>query len=374
MADSFPVIANRRSTAVAALSIVGAWILYIVLVAGRIAVISFDRKVALAERHLLTALAGAALTWAVYLVLRRYEGVPIGKRIALALMVTPIPALLLSVLNYDIMFVLAPAELWNAHYRQSVNLIEIAAQTVSENYFLMAAWAIAYTATSNAAQNQDVRRRMAVAEAELRSAQLAALRYQINPHLLFNALNTVSALVLEGDTDGAERALMALSVFLRSALLPEGLEDSFLADEISHQLLYLEIERIRFGDRLQVEVSLPPFLATARVPGLLLQPLVENTVRHAVSRVTCPVRIGLRAEAIGRSLRLTIEDDAPDCPQDARLPDGQEPVPGGLGLGLRNVSARLATRFGDEARCSFGARESGGFRVEIVMPLHFSNA
>lgn len=374
MAGRFLATAERRSIAVAALSILGTWILYVLLVAGRIAVISFDHKVALIERHLLTALAGAGLTWAVYLVLKLYEAVPIGMRIVLALAVTPIPALLLSMLNYDIMFVLAPAELWNAHYRQSVNLIEIAAQTVSENYFLMAAWAIAYTATSNAAQNQDVRRRMAVAEAELRAAQLAALRYQINPHLLFNALNTVSALMLDGDMDGAERALMALSVFLRSALSSESLDDLFLADEFSHQLLYLEIERIRFGDRIRVEVSLPPSLATARVPGLLLQPLVENSVRHAVSRVTCPVRIELRAEAIGRLLRLTVEDDAPVVPHDESDPDGPMHVAGGLGLGLRNVSARLATRFGDEARCSFGMRASGGFRVEIVMPLHFTNA
>ena len=109
-----------------------------------------------------------------------------------------------------------------------------------------------------------------------------------NPHLLFNALNTVSALVLEGDADGAERALMALSVFLRSALAQQTDEDLFLADEIAHELLYLEIERIRFGDRLRVEVLVPPALASARVPGLLLQPLVENAVRHGVSRISKP--------------------------------------------------------------------------------------
>ncbi len=363
---------RERGTAAAVLSIAGAWILYVALVAGRIAVISFDRKGALIERHVLTALVGAVLTWAVFLVLRRWDGARIGIRIALALAVTAVPALLLSVLNYDIMFVLAPAELWDAHYRLSVGLLAIASQTVSENYFLMAAWAIAYTAVSDAVRHQDARRRMAVAEAELRTAQLAALRYQVNPHLLFNALNTVSALVLDGDADGAERALMALSVFLRSALSEERSEDFPLADEIAHQQLYLDIERIRFGDRLRVDVSLPPDLALARIPGLLLQPLVENTVRHAVSRVTCPVRVELRAEAVGGSLRLTVEDDAPAAGQD----DGNRlrPAAPGLGVGLRNVSARLATRFGDEACCSFGPRACGGFRAEIVMPLRFSAA
>jgi hypothetical protein len=375
-------VRERRASALAILSIAGTWALYVVLVAGRIAVISFDRKVALIERHLLTAIAGATLTWVIFLVLKRWERWPIGPRIALALAVTPVPALLLSMLNYDIMFVLAPTELWTAHYRQSVGIIIIAAQTLSENYFLMAAWAIAYTAASSAARHQDVQRRMAVAEAELRTAQLASLRYQINPHLLFNALNTVSALVLEGDADGAERALMALSVFLRSALAQPTDEDLFLVDEIAHQQLYLEIERIRFGDRLCVEVLVPPALACARVPGLLLQPLVENAVRHGVSRISSPVRIVLRAEAIGGSLRLTVEDDAPAGPSDTVPGEGPlhaghgagTSLSSGLGLGLGNVAARLATRFGDEARCSFGKRSTGGFIAEIVMPLSFSPA
>ena len=258
----------------------------------------------------------------------------------------------------------------------------IAAQTVSENYFLMAAWAIAYTAVSSAARHQDVQRRIAVAEAELRTAQLASLRYQINPHLLFNALNTVSALALEGDADGAERALMALSIFLRSALAQQTDEDLFLADEIAHQQLYLEIERIRFGDRLCVEVLVPPPLALARVPGLLLQPLVENAVRHGVSRISSPVRIVLRAEAIGDTLRLTVEDDAPagasviapgESPLHVSRKDGTS-LSAGLGLGLRNVTARLATRFGDEAHCSFSQRSTGGFIAEIIMPLRFSPA
>ena len=108
-------VGDRRANTLAILSIAGTWALYVVLVAGRIAVISFDRKIALIERHLLTAIAGAVLTWAVFLVLKRWERWPIGSRIALALTVTPAPALLLSMLNYDIMFVLAPAELWDAH-------------------------------------------------------------------------------------------------------------------------------------------------------------------------------------------------------------------------------------------------------------------
>ena len=371
-----------RTSALAMLSIAGTWALYVVLVAGRIAVISFDRKTALIERHLLTAICGAIFTWAVFLMLKRWERWPIGPRLVLALTVTPVPALLLSMLNYDIMFVLAPAELWTAHYRQSVGLVMIAAQTLSENYFLMAAWAIAYTAVSSAARHHDVQRRVAVAEAELRTAQLASLRYQINPHLLFNALNTVSALVLEGDADGAERALMALSVFLRSALAQQTDEDVFLSDEIAHQQLYLEIERIRFGDRLCVEVLVPPALASARVPGLLLQPLVENSVRHGFSRISSPVRIVLRAEAIGDSLRLTVEDDAAADYADIGAREGAQPVShdvatssgSGLGLGLRNVTARLAKRFGDKARCSFSQRSTGGFIAEIVMPLRFSPA
>jgi two-component system LytT family sensor kinase len=225
-------------------------------------------------------------------------------------------------------------------------------------YFVFAGWATLFISVSSALESQEAQRRAAVLQAEGRIAELRALRYQLNPHFLFNALNAVSALVLRGDADGAESTIQALSLFLRSALVAEPIEDATLGEELDLQRLYLGIEQVRFGDRLRVVVCVPPELRQAMLPPLLLQPLVENVIRHAVAPGSAPVTMTIGASAEANRLHIQVEDDGRGGP-----------TPAGTGIGLRNVEARLLARFGSAACCERGARAGGGFRVDLMLPL-----
>jgi LytS/YehU family sensor histidine kinase len=198
--------------------------------------------------------------------------------------------------------------------------------------------------------------------AEAQSAQLRALRYQVNPHFLFNTLNSLSALILHQRSDEAERMVMNLANFFRSSLTADPTEDVPLAEEIRMQRLYLEIEQTRFPDRLKVTVELPRELEAAPVPGLILQPLVENAIKHGVARSLAPVTIAIRARTAAGRLILVVEDDAKP---------GTEPEHG-CGLGLRNVRERLAARFDGEAACSYGPKPGGGYAVHLLLPMQGS--
>jgi LytS/YehU family sensor histidine kinase len=231
-------------------------------------------------------------------------------------------------------------------------------------YFFIVAWAILYIALSYAGKVRLAERAAAQYQAEAQTAQLRALRYQINPHFLFNTLNSLSSLVLRQRGDEAERMIINLSNFFRTSLTTDPTEDVPLSDEIRMQRLYLDIEQIRFPQRLQVVLDVPPDLENAAVPGMLLQPLVENAIKYGVARSIRPVTITIRARSAQGSLHLTVEDDGL-----AEAEAGELPSEKGHGVGLRNVCDRLIARFGDAATCHYGARPEGGFRVALTMPL-----
>ena len=339
-------------------SIAGSWAVYLAFVATRLAIIGFPRELLLMQRHLLTACAGATLTSVLYLLLRRMERSPIELRIAAALLLALPAAGLLSVINFYLLYVLARAVIWSDLGPNVQHLGGIFARTILEIYLVFAGWGAVYTSVSSALQSQEAHRRAAMLQAETRAAQLQALRYQLNPHFLFNALNTVSALVMLGDKEGAESTIQALSLFLRSALVPEAVEDSSLAEEIALQQLYLDVEQVRFGERLCVRWSVPDRLQRALLPPLLLQPLVENVIRHAIARAGETVTMKVSAFEAESCLHVLVEDDGPA--------GGTSP---GHGIGLRNVSARLFLRFNKAAHCTHGPRAEGGYRVELVLPL-----
>lgn len=351
-----PAWSGRR---VAVASIAGTWGLYLAFIAARLTLIAFPRELLLLERQLLTAALGALLTWTLYLLLRRFERSPIILRVAAAAMLAFPAALVLTLVNYTIMYILAPHRVWGERVLQAVTLRGVVARVMPELYFVFTGWTTLYTSVSSALESQEARRRAAVLQAESRDAQLRALRYQLNPHFLFNALNTVSALVMRGDTEGAENSIQALSLFLRSALVGEAAEDTTLGEELEVQRLYLEIEQVRFSERLRVRLSVPAELHSALLPPLLLQPLVENVIRHAVAPALELVTMTIYASAEASRLHLRVENDG----------SGGSGL-AGTGIGLRNVEARLAARFGDAAYCRHSPRTGGGFCVELVMPLH----
>ena len=229
------------------------------------------------------------------------------------------------------------------------------------SYFFFTAWGALYLALCYAAEVGALERRNAQFRAAAQSAELRALRYQINPHFLFNTLNALSSLIMSDKREGAEQMILNLSRFFRTSLNDDPTKDVPLAEEIRLQRLYLAIEQVRFADRLLIDIQIPPALDDACVPGLILQPLVENAVKHGVSKCRRPVTVRLRAEATSRGLTLIVEDDG-DASATATPEDG-------AGIGLRNVRDRLSARYGAAAACHWEARPDNGFRVSISLPL-----
>lgn len=224
-------------------------------------------------------------------------------------------------------------------------------------YFLLLAWAALYLALLNAEQARDAERREGEYRRAAKAAELRSLRYQINPHFLFNTLNSLSSLVMTGKADRAETMIQTLATFYRRGLSDDPTGDHPLAEEIELQRLYLEIEAVRFPERLRLSVEVPAELGNVPVPGMLLQPLVENAVKYGVARSSRPVTIRIAARSEFGRLVIGVSDDGPGTADEH-----------GLGIGLANVRDRLQARFGDGAALVAGS-VPGGFRTEIRLPL-----
>jgi len=202
---------------------------------------------------------------------------------------------------------------------------------------------------------------------ELTKAQLTALRMQLNPHFFFNTLHTIGALVRDGNQRGAVDMIAKLGDVLRRVLRTGGDPEAPLRDEIEFLRGYLEIEQARFGDRLRVAWQLDPLSESLPVPQLILQPLVENALRHGLSRRARPGSLTISSLVQDERLELVVADDGEGLPADlvARSSGG---------LGLANVRARLSHMYGDQAQLSVAPRETGGVTARIVLPLRIDRA
>jgi LytS/YehU family sensor histidine kinase len=204
-------------------------------------------------------------------------------------------------------------------------------------------------------------RQLAEAQLTAQQAQLAALRYQLNPHFLFNALNSISALIVTKRNEDAEEMTEKLSSFLRSSLNAEPSELVPLDEELALTEEYLSIESVRFGDRLEIDVQCADDACHALVPSFLVQPLVENAVKHGVARSTTPIEVCIVAALDGNALRITVSNDlAKEATED--LPDSE-----GAGVGIENVRHRLNAVFGKRASLTAGAVD-GRFVATISIP------
>ncbi len=205
--------------------------------------------------------------------------------------------------------------------------------------------------------NRDLAERASDLQARLTSAELAALQAQMQPHFLFNTLNSIGVLVLRGDGKDAIRTLELLGDVLRGTLRKrEHLVP--LRDELELVDRYLQIERVRLGNRLQVSIRKSDDVEDALVPPLILQPLVENAIRHGVSALAEAGRIDLRAVRVDGSLRLEVSDDGPGFRAES-----------GAGVGLANARERLRQLFGEGAHLVTGNGQTGGALVTVVLPF-----
>ena len=221
------------------------------------------------------------------------------------------------------------------------------------------AWTTAYLALSYSVTVQEQERHAAELAVKAQEAQVRALRYQINPHFLFNTLNAIAALVRDAPAR-AEEMVVQLSDFFRRSLAVNPMEDLKLSEEVELQRLYLEIERTRFPERLRFDVDLDNGSADAKVPALLLQPLVENAVKHGVARSEAPTCIRIRARIDDPFVEIIVENDAKAV---GRSLSGES-------VGLANVQDRLRSRFGEDASLASAEIAGGGFRNTLRIPLN----
>ncbi len=347
-------------------SIVGVWLLYFTLVTLRAIVLQYPDFVAMVTRRSFAVLAGAAITFAVYAAMQLVRHGTLRSKALLAGILCLPASFAFSSINYLIFYIIAPVEEMDPNSEWArMTPLQMAFKSITESalswYFLFAAWAAFYVALSYAKQLRLADQRASLFAREAQEAQLRALRYQINPHFLFNTLNSLSSLILSQKTDVAEQMLMNLSTFFRATLSADPTADVSLDEEIRLQRLYLDIEKIRFPDRLTVEIEVPDQLLGVRVPVLILQPVVENAVKYGVARSRKPVTVRISAYEEAGRLHIKVKDDG-----EAANGDNGD---GGTGVGLRNVCDRLTARYGARAGCLHGPDPDGGYTVHIYLPV-----
>jgi signal transduction histidine kinase len=389
-------------------SMVVLWATYFLLITFRSYMFDLDMQSEMAVRRLLVTIAGIGLTVVLWALLRLVDRQALWAKIGAAILFAMPVAIAIGQINYytftDIQekmeqrfaeeqgfrfddegnllydlpegvkvkapggpdgagppqfsesLIIAPAALRQESWK---SVLEIALG----RYFLLLAWASTYFALLAGYQARAAERREQQFKSAAKAAELRSLRYQVNPHFLFNTLNSLSALVITGKTERAERMIQTISRFYRHSLADEPTSDVTLKDEFDLQQLYLDIEAVRFPQRLVCKFDLPKDLEEARVPGMILQPLVENSVKYAVSAVSRPVTVTVSAREEFDRLVVSVSDDGPGVP---------EGMAHGFGIGLANVHDRLEARFGPDIAFS-SAPIPSGYNTEMRIPLSRPN-
>jgi signal transduction histidine kinase len=232
------------------------------------------------------------------------------------------------------------------------------------NLFLLLSWAGFYFGINYylTLRNETERRLVAARLAD--QAQLKMLRYQLNPHFLFNTLNAISTLVLERDVKPANDMLTRLSAFLRYSLDSDPLQKTTLAEELRALQLYLDIEKTRFQDRLEITYDIDPDTRDALVPSLILQPAIENAIKYAIAQMEQGGRIAISAKKEGDMLHLSVADNGPNAPAEPSMMIETASA----GVGLVNMRDRLAHLYGARQSFRLSRLEPGGLCVNLRLP------
>jgi len=235
------------------------------------------------------------------------------------------------------------------------------------NYYLdsitiILAWSVLYFAIKYYQIFQEVQNSALKSAAMAHEAQLKMLRYQLNPHFLFNTLNAISTLILEQQTELANRMVTKLSSFLRYSLDNDPMQKITLKQELAALKLYLDIEKVRFEERLNLELDIGEEAAGALIPSLLLQPLVENAIKYGIARSEEGGHLRIAARVFAGDLLLELSDDGPGV----ELVDGQ--IPDANGVGLRNTRERLEELYGSHHSFSLSETEPHGLTIRMRIP------
>jgi two-component sensor histidine kinase len=227
---------------------------------------------------------------------------------------------------------------------------------------VMLAWSALYFAIKSYRIFQDVRESALKSAAMAHEAQLKMLRYQLNPHFLFNTLNAISTLVLEQNTELANRMVTKLSSFLRYSLDNDPMQKITLEQELKALQLYLDIEKVRFEERLTLQMDIEESAKDALIPSLLLQPLIENAIKYGIARAEGGGHLSVSARVFAGDLLMEISDDGPGC----ELVNGN--IPESNGVGMANTRERLATLYGSEHSLKLSQTDPHGLTICIRIP------
>jgi two-component system, LytTR family, sensor kinase len=229
--------------------------------------------------------------------------------------------------------------------------------------FILFVWCSLYFSIKLWQQSVREKEELLRAEAEARDARLTALRYQLNPHFLFNSLNAVSTLVLEGNPPAATLMLAQIGEFLRTILDNEAAPETALSQEIAFAEQYLAIEQIRLGPRLRVDMAISPETLDALVPNMLLQPLIENAVRHGVAPLVEGGTIRIESNHHGTQLQIKVQNSGPAGSPHSKLSEPPN------GIGISNTAERLKTLYASNHRFLLQWPENGGCEVTVELPF-----
>ena len=224
-------------------------------------------------------------------------------------------------------------------------------------------WSALYFAIKSYRAFQEVRESALMSAAMAHEAQLKMLRYQLNPHFLFNTLNAISTLILEQNTELANRMVTKLSSFLRYSLDNDPMQRITLKQELQALQLYLDIEKVRFEERLSLKVDIEETAKTALIPSLLLQPLIENAIKYGIARAEGGGHLKISAKVFAGDLLMEVSDDGPGC----KLVNNN--IPDAKGVGLRNTRERLAAIYGTEHSIKLSQTDPHGLTICIRIPF-----
>jgi two-component system LytT family sensor kinase len=354
-----PGVSNRAPALFWKLQIAGWGAFYVAMSLSRVG--RFPLAYMLVEKAVLTALGlGASLLLRRILrpMVARHESMPklIAACVAIGYALTAI---------WTALFNLAALPITEAMLGQSYALNSVGALFSGTVYhaFALVAWGFLYIGIKHYDAWRTERENALQAQALAAEARLAALQSQLNPHFFFNALNAVSTLITERRNDEAASMIARLGDLLRATFGREGSASIPFAEELELAQRYLDIERVRLDERLRVELDVEEDAYDARVPALILQPLLENAIRHGIAKLTEGGELSLKAAIVTvdgiRVLTVTIENSAP------AMADAGAPV---AGVGLANVRDRLEITYGSQQRFASARTERGTWRVEFAIP------
>ncbi len=316
--------------------------------------------------NVLQSLLGILISWPMRPIFRALWERPPVPRFAYALLTVLLFSLLWSLVRLPLFMALSgERDLWGDF-----------GGWVYPSFFIFGCWAALYhgikyyqllqeehrTLLKLKAEQQQEQLRLSEAQSQARHAQLRLLRYQLNPHFLFNTLNSMSSLVASGQNGKAQRMIVHLSHFLRYSLSDELALVVRLAKDLEALHRYMRIEQARFGERLSMSLDVSEEALECRIPSMLLQPLVENALKHAIAPSERGGTIRISARLEDGWLCLAVEDSGP------HRAAGDAASPRGAGVGLRNTRQRLRAHYGDRFGMQLASSPLGGAKVELLVP------